>query len=137
MGWTLTNKLDHTIDVFQRSLLRRILNISWKDKVTNDELYEKTKAEKWSNNIKRRRLNWLGHLMRLPDETPAKQALEESHRKARKPQGRPKLTWMKQVQNQLKDMKIDYNDIHNLTSDRTLWKQLISEGAMSSTTNQA
>ncbi len=83
--WTLTNKLENTVDVFQRSLLRRILKISWKDKITNDELYEKTKAKIWSNEIKRRRSNWFGHMMRLPEETPAKQALEESEKSKKTP----------------------------------------------------
>ncbi len=44
----------------------------------NKDLYKCTRQEPWSQNIKRRRLRWLGHLMRLPVETPAQQALQES-----------------------------------------------------------
>ena len=129
--WTLNKKLEHKIDVFQRSLLRRMLKINWQDRITNEELYERTKQEKWSDIIKIRRLNWFGHLMRLPEETPAKIALKESERKTRKPPGRSKQTWMKQIKNQVEDLKLDYNDIENLTSNRTLWRTLISERAMS------
>jgi hypothetical protein len=71
--WTLNKKLENIIDVFQRSMLRKMLNIKWTDKMTNIELYEKTNQDKWSETIKNRRLKWYGHLMRLPDETPAKQ----------------------------------------------------------------
>ena len=133
--WIMNKKIEHKIDVFQRSLLRRALKINWKDKVSNDELYEQSNQDRWSTVIKTRRLHWFGHLMRLPDETPAKLALKESERKIKKPQGRPKLTWLKQVKDQLKEMKIDYQDIETLTSDRLSWRILISsEGAMSTKT---
>ena len=136
--WTLSKKLEHKIDVFHRSMLRRLLKIIWKDKITNEELYEKTNQEKWSETIKKRRLHWFGHLMRLPDETTAKQALRECERKTRKPQGRPKLTWLKQIRNQIEEMKLNYQDIETLTSDRFMWRTLIDEGAMSTTmTSQA
>ena len=47
------------------------------DKVRNTDLYFITKTEPQSRTVKRRRLNWIGHLMRLPKETPARQALAE------------------------------------------------------------
>ena len=43
--WTLSRKLEHKIYVFHRSMLRRLLKIIWKDKVTNQELYEKTNKQ--------------------------------------------------------------------------------------------
>ena len=39
-------KIEQEIDVFQRNLLRRTLNIKWSDKVSNEELYERTQAKK-------------------------------------------------------------------------------------------
>ena len=79
--WTLSKKLEHKSDVFHRSMLRRLLKIIWKDKVTNEELYEMTNQEKWSETVMKRRLHWLGHLMWQPDSTSAKQALKECERK--------------------------------------------------------
>ena len=55
--WTLSKKLEHKIDVFHRSTLRRLLKIIWKNKVTNEELYEMTNHEKWSETIMKRRLH--------------------------------------------------------------------------------
>ncbi len=43
---------------------------------------------------KRRRLSWLGHMLRLPEQTPAKQALYAAVRPVKKPRGTPKLTWL-------------------------------------------
>ena len=68
--WTVTKKLEITVNTFQRRHLRKILGIHWPKKITNIELYTKTITEEWSITIQRRRLNWLGHLMRLHPETP-------------------------------------------------------------------
>jgi hypothetical protein len=38
-----------------------------------------TDTTPWSEAIKKRRLNWFGHLLRLPENTPAKLALKEYH----------------------------------------------------------
>ena len=58
-------------------------------------------TEPWSKTIKRRRLNWVGHLYRLPKETPARQALAEYQRKTKHPVGRPKPTWVALTQKEL------------------------------------
>ena len=95
--WTLTEKLNHTIDVFQRQLLRKILNIKWSRRLSNVKLYEYAKSEPWSVTIKRRRLSFLGHVMRLHPETPARRALEEFLRPVKRPPGRPIKTWFECV----------------------------------------
>ena len=104
--WTVTKKLESTIDVFQRNILRKILNIRWPDKISNDKLYEKTKESPWSKTVKKRRLKWYGHLIRLPEETPAKQALREAQKASRKPRGGQKLTWLKLVKKDLENVKV-------------------------------
>ena len=77
--WTTTKKKkEQEIDVFQRNLIRRTLNIKWSDKVSNEKLYERTHAEKWSEKVKKRRISWFGHLSRLPENCPAKQTLYEA-----------------------------------------------------------
>ena len=70
--WTLTKKLENTVNTFQRRHLRKILVIHWPKKITNIELDTKPKTEEWSTTVQRRRINWLGHLMRLHPETPAR-----------------------------------------------------------------
>ena len=104
--WTLTKKLESTVDVFQRNILRKILDIRWPKKISNNTIYETTKAETWSKTIKRRRLQWYGHLLRLPENTPAKEALKEARSFACKPKGGQKLTWLKIIDRDLKDIQI-------------------------------
>ena len=92
--WTLTKKQENSIDTFQRRHLRKILGMKWQRNITNHKLYNRTKCEPWTKQIKIIRLMWLGHMMRLHPETPARNTFEEYLRKVKRPQGRPKTTWM-------------------------------------------
>ena len=121
--WTLTNNLEHKIDVFQRTLLRKIAKISKLDKVRNTDLYEKAKCQPWSSVIRKRRLNWLGHLLRLPPNTPARQALTEYERKVKRPVGRPKPTWVAQI---LRDCKLNIEELERIAKDRYSWRQFVA-----------
>ena len=129
--WTLTEKLNHNIDVFQRKLLRKILDIKWTRRLSNVKLYEYAKSEPWSKTIKRRRLSFLGHVMRLHPETPARRALAEFLRPVKRPQGRPTKTWFECVKNDLKEMDITIKDkkphevikiLENHTHNRGGWR---------------
>jgi len=57
--------------VFHGKFLRNILNIKYPYVIRNEELYERTNEELWSNRIRKRRLRWTGHLHRLPENYPA------------------------------------------------------------------
>ena len=118
--WTLTKCLENTIDTFQRRQLRGILGIRWPKKITNDELYKKTKCEPWSKTIKRRRLNWLGHLIRLHPDTPARKALREYLRTTKRPRGRPKFTWMQQAKQDLQCANINLDLRNDIQTIKTL-----------------
>ncbi len=50
--------------------------------------------------------NWVGHLIRLHEDTPAKQALVEAKYNIAKCGGK-KYTWLKQIQNDLKNKTLD------------------------------
>ena len=128
--WGLTGAQENTIDVIQRRLIRRILNIRWPYTISNETLYERTQLKSWSETITERRMRWLGHLMRLPAETPARQALQECLRPAKRPRGKPKTTWRSRVNQDLKklrpDLQLGSEALTVLTSDRMKWKALVS-----------
>ena len=73
--WTLTKKLENTVDVFQRRLYRKILKIRWPHVIRNTDLYERVEEKPWSDKIRTRRLLWMGHIQRLPADTPARLAV--------------------------------------------------------------
>ena len=133
--WTITKALEDIIDTFQRVLYRKIFNITWTDKVSNTELYEKAKSRKWSTQIKKRRLQWYGHLLRLPDESSAKAALGEARRWANKSRGGQKKTWLKMIDKdlenisikvQMKDSVTIIRNHYHLAQNRTIWASLVN-----------
>ena len=56
--------------------------------------------------MKKRRLNWYGHLLRLQEETRAKKALREAEQSSKKPRGGQKQTWLKLITKDLGKVKI-------------------------------
>ena len=136
--WTLTETLEKEIDSFHRRLLRKVINIRWPKIISNDDLYEKVGVKKWSDIIKRRRLNWLGHLMRLDEGTPVRKALLESLTDVKRKVGRPQLTWTKAIEKDLASIGIDIDvygetpertveKLVELTEDRKKWREIVGD----------
>ena len=137
--WTLTDTLEKKIDSFHRKLLTRVINICWPKLISNERLYEKTEATKWSVIIRKKRLNWLGHLMRLDRQTPVRLALFESLQPGRRKRVRPRLTWMMLIEKDLElgDIKVNLKDkrtpeekiavLEGLTEDRSKWRKTVKD----------
>ena len=106
-GKSHRNSFGNDLELKQRHLLRKfVLKVKYPEVITNKELYEITKVEPWSRVIGRRRLCWFGHVSRLDEETPAKIALRYALQDYQKKPGRPKQTWLKVVEKQLREINI-------------------------------
>ena len=113
--------------MFQRCLQRQILKVHYPRKITNSYLYEKTHLQPWSQTVKFKRLKWLGHVFRLPKNSPAPTALREALRKVKKPRGGQIATWISIVNRQLKELEVPNFEIaETIAQDRKLWSSLIS-----------
>jgi len=65
-----------------------------------------------------------GHVVRMPDESDAKQILTASPLENwRRPAGRPRTTWMKTTQQDLKSVNLSLNVMKQLT-----WLRIIHSG---------
>ena len=120
--WILTNKLEKKIDSFQRRLLRNALGFHYPKIIRNEDLYKKIIP--WSKRIRKRRLSWLGHLLRLNEETPVRKALNIYCENLRNPVGRPKQAWLNIV---LKDISENSNININNTNDQGLFIEELLE----------
>ena len=110
------------IDSFQRRLLRKVLKVKWPRILTNEEVYKITKVIPWSKKIPKRRLTWLGHLLRLNQGTPVWRALKEACRKVKKVAGRHTLTWIELIRKDIEN--IDNNLVDNSVEDTTFFEKL-------------
>ena len=123
--WTTTTTINGQINAFQRRLLRQVLNIKYPKKISNDNLYKIVNQEQWSHYISTQRIRWIGHVHRLPETAPAKQALQEAERPTRRPPGKPKTKWLDVIKTQLITLDIKWDEVPKLAQDRTQWKRVV------------
>ena len=71
-------------------------------------------------------MTWFGHLHRMNANIPAKKAFNYAQQQFQLARGRPKLTWVKMVKEQLiKDFELTWNEAKEKTRDRKEWRTLI------------
>ena len=68
-SWTLTAELEKRTQAFKMRCYRRLLNISYKDYVTNEEVRRKIQPSTGEYDelltfVKKRKLRWFGHVSR-------------------------------------------------------------------------
>ena len=68
-SWTLTAEVEKRTQAFEMRCYRRLLNISYKDNVTNEEVRRKIQAaigeyDELVTLVKKRTLRWFGHVSR-------------------------------------------------------------------------
>ena len=119
--WTMSKTTANTIESFHRRLLRYAVNIRYPAKISNEKLYKLTKEKPWSQVIRQRRLRFTGHVLRLPEETPVRQALSEYHRPLKRPRGAPKFTWQKNIDNDLRSIGMSFDEARIVSKDRKEW----------------
>ena len=59
-------KARHDTDVFHRRNLRKILGITWKDKITNEEVLQRTGQRRLQDISAERRFRFAGHIVTVP-----------------------------------------------------------------------
>ena len=90
--WKSTTKSLQQLNFFQQRFLKNIMNIKWQDRVTNKVL-RLAGMIPVNKLISDRRVQLLGHTMRLPITKPAIKALEWTSDGGKRPRGWPKKTW--------------------------------------------
>ena len=112
------------IDAFHNRCLRKICRIFWPNKISNVDLYKKTGCNSAVLEIKRRRLRWLGHVLRMPQDSIPKVALRWAPPGKRK-RGRPNMTWRQSAMAELKEMRLSWGEAQASAKDRTLWRSIV------------
>ena len=123
--WTTTTSIEGIINSFQRRLLRWAINIRYPRKISTETLKARLKYQQWSEYISTQRLRWLGHALRLPEDSPAKQALNIIDEPVTRTRGRPKLKWIDIVRNQLKELNITWEKAKEISQHRAKWRELV------------
>ena len=103
--------------------LRRILVISWRDKVTNSALLERAGISTMFSLLRQRRMRWLDHIGRMEDRRIPKDLLYSELVTGKRLTGRPQLRYYDTCKCILKALGINTDTREAAASDRSTWKQ--------------
>uniref|UniRef100_A0A8D8Y176 Craniofacial development protein 2 n=3 Tax=Cacopsylla melanoneura TaxID=428564 RepID=A0A8D8Y176_9HEMI len=93
--WTLTKDTSNRLEAFELWLYRRILKISWTQKVTNVTVLQRMKKTKeLLNTVKCRKLQYLGHIMRNPARYELLQLILQGKIDSKREPGRRRISWL-------------------------------------------
>jgi len=105
----------------------------WYQFVRNDDVRRLTKQSKLTAIIQSCRLTLFGHIMRMDDNADAKRILLASPPADwRRQLGRPRITWLRTIQQDLKHHHLTLTEAADLAQNRPLWMMMSTYGATQS-----
>ena len=124
--WKISVKTRKRLDAFQQRCLRKILKITYRDRITNDEVYRLTSTMPLSQIVETRRMKYAGHILRMSSDRDQKVAMKWRPEGRRK-RGRPKLTWRRTFEQDLERRGLDLESAEEVASDRAKWRSLAAQ----------
>ena len=126
--WALYSHHSRLLKNFHMSSLRKLLGVSWKDKVPDTEVLFRTKSVSIDNIVSRKLLRWTGHVIRMDNSRLPKQFLYGELSQGQRAVGRQKKRYRDQVSCVLRSCHIPYSQLESLASDRGDWRGVCDRG---------
>ena len=117
--WPMSVKDEKRMATTEMRMVRWAMGVSLLEHRRNEEILEEAKVEAIATVMRRRRLEWFGHVKRR-GETENIRAVAEMKMEGKRPRGRPKLRWKDTIRRDLKAWKIK----EEWATDREKWKGL-------------
>ena len=127
-SWTLNLQLKRKLNAFELWCWRRVLHITWKDKVTNEEVIRRISPKiTLEATALKQKLTYFGHVMRSKNGMGRDIMLGKTEGKRRR--GRQRTRWIEDVKNstgrrlaELKEISLNRSGwrrvVHNVTRGR-------------------
>jgi len=130
--WAISKMDTCKIDALDQWCLHMQLGIRWYKFVWNNDVRRPTKQPKLTAIIESRQLTLFGHIMCMDDNADAKRNLLASPPADwRRQPGRPRITWLRTVQQDLKH-HLALPEAANLAQNSPLWRMISTYGATQS-----
>ncbi|XP_063596220.1 uncharacterized protein LOC134773073 [Penaeus indicus] len=126
-SWTLRAQQERKLNAFHMRCLRRILHITWQDKITNNSVRERAGITSMYTLLKQRRMRWLGHVVCMNDGRIPKDLIYGELAQGKRPTGRPQQRYKDVCKRDLKAMDIDLTTWEAAASDRAAWRQTVQK----------
>jgi hypothetical protein len=103
-------------------MLRWICGHTRRDRVHNEDIWDKVGVAPIEEKLVQHRLRWLGHVKRRPPEALVRSRVLDRVGSLRRRRGRPKVTWDESFKRGLKEWDIP----KELVMDRSAWRLAIN-----------
>ncbi|KAL8582045.1 hypothetical protein ACOMHN_028026 [Nucella lapillus] len=118
-SWTLYTHQERRLNTFHLRCLRRILGISWQDRVRNKDVLARAGIHSMFALLTKRRLRWLGHVIPMQDGRLPKDILYGELATGSRPTGRPVLHYKEACK---LDLKAGGIALAEFVADRSSWQ---------------
>ena len=126
--WTLYARQERRLNSFHLRCLRRILNISWEQRIPDTEVLNEAKALSMFAILRQRRLRWLGHVFRMAPSRLPRTILYGELQSGERPVGRPRLRYKDLCKQDLQVTELGTREWETLAKDRDVWRYQVSQG---------
>ena len=109
--------------------LRCILGVTWRDRLTYQEIYRRTNCCSLESLLGRRQLRWIGHVIRMDDDRLPKQILYGELSTGRRKAGGQKKRHKDLIKTVLNKFDIAPDMLESFAADRGDWRNKCYEGA--------
>ena len=120
-SWRVNKNYMYKLDLFQTKCLRMICNISWPNKISNEDLYRRTHYLPISCNIQKHRMRWLCHVLWMSLDHISMLALRWTPT-GKISKGRSKTTWRRSIKAELSNMGLTMGEAEVIAQDRKRWR---------------
>ena len=127
--WAPTKEHIRRLEVTQHQWIRYCLGIRFETHghISNSKLRKKCKLPKIETLIRRNRLRWIGHLVRMPDSRLPKKALC-SRLDGKRPPGGCRMSWSQIVEKDIAELeRVTGKPWMQVAKNRKRWRKLIHE----------
>ena len=122
--WRTTLEITKKIQTFINGCLRKILRIHWPDKISNEELWQRTDQKAADIEILQRRWRWIGHTLRKPVGNITRHSLSWNPQGKRNV-GRPRNSWRRDLKADMEKMRKTWPQLERTAQDREAWRTLV------------
>ena len=128
-SWTLTSEIQRRIQALEMRCYRRLLNISYKDHVTNKEVRDRIQNATGMHDdlltmVKKRKLRWYSHISRSSGMT---KTILQGTVKGEKRRGRQKKRWDDNIKVWT---GMGFGDTLRAAEDREEWKGIVATSSV-------
>ena len=115
-AWTLSKVLEQKIEAFEMYCYRWMGGVSWKDRVTNENVLKKINTKRCLlKDVQKRKIRYYGHIKRRNNFLTTTM---EGKMNGRRPRGRPRISWFCDVKAWT---NLPAADCTRMAASRSLW----------------